>query len=65
MVHAVCGSHTVSGADTIAVMLTVDSWLCGMTRVWADPQNLNVKIVPKIVSLYASTYSNPNTKYRA
>jgi len=28
MVHAVCGSHTVS-----VVMLTVDSWLCGMTRV--------------------------------
>ena len=39
-----------------ALTLAANVWLCGMTRVQADPQRFVLKIQPKIVGLYTSIY---------
>ena len=57
--HASKGTRRPSGLLMVhaALTLAANVWLCGMTRVLADPQSFVLKIQPKIVGLYASIYS--------
>jgi len=60
--HAPMPARRPSGLLIVHAMLTlaVNVWLCGMTRVYADPKSFKYifKIQPKIVGLYASIYGN-------